>query len=157
MSAFNLLEQVPEVHKSGNSTPKTINQGASTSRGIENSEKLDEKLILASINSSSYKNNDVYRDSVSPENELDGFEDPLLISNPIALRRPRNDLFSIDGSDCDLNWICLLVFILACCIIIPLIYVLWIYEHPDYHPAHSRYDDVKVVPVHEHQFNRSIR
>lgn len=150
LNAFNLLEQIPEVHKSGSNSPKTINQQASTSRGLENS-NLDEKLILASISNATYKNTDTYRDAVRPENDLSGFEDSLLInSNPIPMRRPRNDLFAIDGSDCDLNWICLLVFIIACCIIVPLIYVLWIYEHPEFHPAHSPYDDPDHSDHHHH-------
>lgn len=157
LNAFNLLESLPEVHKSGNSSPKrpeAVNEGASTSQGLQN-EKLDEKLILASISNSTYKNNDIYRDTVRTENELDGFEDPLLTrSNPRPLRRPRNDFLTIDGSDCDLNWICLLIFIIACCIIVPLIYVLWIYEHPEFHPAHSPYDDARISQ-NSHRYNES--
>lgn len=52
-------------------------------------------------------------------------------SGPHAIRgAPRND-FTCSGSDCDISWICLLVFILALCFAIPLIYIIYIAEHPD--------------------------
>uniref|UniRef100_A0A182N1T0 LysM domain-containing protein n=1 Tax=Anopheles dirus TaxID=7168 RepID=A0A182N1T0_9DIPT len=66
---------------------------------------------------------------------------PLLLSGeyddsfpqPRPLRLPAND-FSCNGSDCDISWICLLVFILALCFAIPLIYVVYVAEHIDkYH------------------------
>uniref|UniRef100_A0A182QMQ3 LysM domain-containing protein n=1 Tax=Anopheles farauti TaxID=69004 RepID=A0A182QMQ3_9DIPT len=61
---------------------------------------------------------------------------PLLLSGeydesfpqPRSLRLPAND-FSCNGSDCDISWICLLVFILALCFAIPLIYVVYVAEH----------------------------
>lgn len=54
-----------------------------------------------------------------------------LQSGPHAIRGvPRND-FSCSGSDCDISWICLLVVILALCFAIPLIYVIYIAEHPE--------------------------
>lgn len=62
------------------------------------------------------------------------FNDPLLAhldSSPHVIRgAPKNDL-SCSGSDCDISWICLLVCILALCFAIPLIYVIYIAEHPE--------------------------
>lgn len=60
-----------------------------------------------------------------------------LQSSPHAIRgAPRND-FSCSGSDCDISWICLLVVILALCFAIPLIYVIYIAEHPEEFSHHS--------------------
>lgn len=73
------------------------------------------------------------------DNETSGtrdsfFNDPLLAhldSSPHVIRgAPKNDL-SCSGSDCDISWICLLVCILALCFAIPLVYVIYIAEHPE--------------------------
>lgn len=54
-----------------------------------------------------------------------------LHSEPHVIRgAPRSDL-SCSGSDCDISWICLFIFILALCFAIPLIYVIYIAEHPE--------------------------
>ncbi|XP_031629637.1 uncharacterized protein LOC116344912 [Contarinia nasturtii] len=89
-------------------------------------------------------------DDIDPNDDEFNFTDPLITplaepnelytddpssitrhSGPHAIRgAPRND-FTCSGSDCDISWICLLVFILALCFAIPLIYVIYIAEHPD--------------------------
>jgi hypothetical protein len=149
LNAFNLLETIPAVHKSGASSPKLPNQNQtpSTSQTLSNDPKLDEKLILASISNATYRNTNEFHDE-DGAGSGSRVEDPLLDSNPIPLRTPRNDFFTVDGSDCDLNWMCLLLVIIAICILVPLIYLLYIYEHPDFHPAHSRYDDPDLKILH---------
>jgi hypothetical protein len=139
LNAFNLLETIPAVHKSGSNSPNLSTAASTSSQVLENDSKLDEKLILASISNATYKNTNLYQDR--PESEGNSIEDPLLRSNPIPMRPPRNDFLNIDGSDCDLNWMCLLFVIIALCIIVPLIYIVYIYEHPEFHPQHSPYDD----------------
>lgn len=53
-------------------------------------------------------------------------------SGPHAIRgAPRSD-FACSGSDCDISWICLFIFILALCFAIPLIYIIYIAEHPEH-------------------------
>ncbi|XP_058061533.1 lysM and putative peptidoglycan-binding domain-containing protein 4 [Anopheles bellator] len=139
-----LLETLPRVHTSGNSSPRNATSNPeqyhnSTSCDIT----LDEKLIVAAVSSASYETNitgqsakssEEIRESIGRVDEcyLDDSQ-PLLIDDenlpqPRALRLPAND-FSCNGSDCDISWICLLVFILALCFAIPLIYVVYIAEH----------------------------
>jgi hypothetical protein len=129
---------------------------------LPNSE-LDEKLLLASVNASSFEQNDTtvtriqkhYASTTSDPLEgpshqrnnkqyaengiaLATVTQPLLsdildddtIPRMRILKMPKND-FSFNGSDCDISWICLLICILALCFIIPLIYVLYIAEHPE--------------------------
>lgn len=75
-----------------------------------------------------------YTDHQTNEERDSFFNDPLLAhldSSPHVIRgAPKNDL-SCSGSDCDISWICLLVCILALCFAIPLIYVIYIAEHPE--------------------------
>ncbi|XP_050075341.1 lysM and putative peptidoglycan-binding domain-containing protein 4 [Anopheles maculipalpis] len=162
-----LLETLPRVHTSGNSSPKNITNTppnvdhvpAGTSKAT-----LDEKLILAAVSNASIQpsssaatqfpkksSGKQHRDLSARSNEIeleelhgeaDGLaSQPLLLSGeyddsipqPRSLRLPAND-FSCNGSDCDISWICLLVFILALCFAIPLIYVVYVAEHIDkYH------------------------
>lgn len=75
-----------------------------------------------------------YTDNETIEGRESFFNDPLLAhldSGPHVIRgAPKNDL-SCSGSDCDISWICLLICILALCFAIPLIYVIYIAEHPE--------------------------
>ncbi|XP_055311042.1 lysM and putative peptidoglycan-binding domain-containing protein 4 [Sitodiplosis mosellana] len=59
------------------------------------------------------------------------YTEDTLQSGPHAIRGAPRSEFSCSGSDCDISWICLLIFILALCFAIPLIYVIYIAEHPD--------------------------
>lgn len=54
-----------------------------------------------------------------------------LQSGPHAIRGAPRSEFACNGSDCDISWICLFIFILALCFAIPLIYVIYVAEHPD--------------------------
>lgn len=122
--------------------------------------ELDEKLLIASVSLSAPPNgNDPlatsatiintsqpstsnghihhvrkYTDHATSDERDAFFNDPLLAhldSGPHVIRgAPKNDL-SCSGSDCDISWICLLVCILALCFAIPLIYVIYIAEHPE--------------------------
>uniref|UniRef100_A0A2M4BY01 Putative conserved plasma membrane protein n=2 Tax=Anopheles marajoara TaxID=58244 RepID=A0A2M4BY01_9DIPT len=152
-----LLETLPRVHTaSGNSSPKNItNHMHGQHLPAESKDTLDEKLIVAAVSNASYvpnsassdanaKSSDNYREprvnagesAFDAEDEHSCSQQPLLLSGeyddslpqPRALRLPAND-FSCNGSDCDISWICLLVFILALCFAIPLIYVVYVAEH----------------------------
>lgn len=59
------------------------------------------------------------------------------ISRPHVIRGNsslRNVVLSSSGSDLDMSWVCLFICILAMCFVIPLIYVVYIAEHP---PSHN--------------------
>ncbi|XP_053683643.1 lysM and putative peptidoglycan-binding domain-containing protein 3 [Sabethes cyaneus] len=133
-----LLETIPKVHSSGNSSPKNaISLAQSSTAILENKANFDEKLIVAAVSSASYKNdavNLVSNQNLEETNEISS-KQPLLsgeyddnVPQPRLLRLPAND-FSCNGSDCDISWICLLVCILALCFVIPLIYVIYVAEH----------------------------
>lgn len=94
------------------------------------------------------------------DNETSGtrdsfFNDPLLAhldSSPHVIRgAPKNDL-SCSGSDCDISWICLLVCILALCFAIPLVYVIYIAEHPEkFNHTESGWRDRQQPNIHSTQ------
>lgn len=137
-----LLETLPKVHSSGNSSPKNIHSLEESYTAIlENQTDFDEKLIVAAVSNASYRNDSV--NTVSNQNFEETSEvspmQPLLsgeyddsLPQPRLLRLPAND-FSCNGSDCDISWICLLVCILALCFVIPLIYVIYVAEHIEKH------------------------
>lgn len=170
-----IFDELPIVHKSGQSSPRHPTDSTSSFKDSQNiaSSILDEKLLVASVslasnsfdqngNSSNSMRRDNYltiptnnRVAGSTIHEIDqndedfNYTDPLITpladtndlytttdehtiqSGPHAIRgAPRSD-FSCSGSDCDISWICLLVFILALCFAIPLIYIIYIAEHPD--------------------------
>jgi len=118
-----LLDTLPTVHKSGNSSPNTVNGLAGPTEKLSD---LNEKLLVASVVNSSYAN-DTYRDFPRGEGDpsitepLEGEEMPI---PTVVLARPHAWDFSCSGSDWDFNWICLLLVILAVCIFIPTIIVL---------------------------------
>lgn len=58
-------------------------------------------------------------------------DDLDLQRGPHAIRGTPRSEFTCSGSDCDISWICLLIFILALCFAIPLIYIIYIAEHPE--------------------------
>lgn len=104
------------------------------------------RTVLPTDGSGSRLNGNITND-IDPNDDEFNFTDPLIAplakpsqiytdelsgrSGPHVIRgAPRND-FTCSGSDCDISWICLLVFILALCFAIPLIYVIYIAEHPD--------------------------
>ncbi|XP_058835289.1 lysM and putative peptidoglycan-binding domain-containing protein 3 [Topomyia yanbarensis] len=144
-----LLDTLPKVHSSGNSSPKSVSSNTvqSSATVLEKQINLDEKLIVAAVSSASYKTNAISCEpSFDMGNSFEGTSkafteidssarQPLLcgeyddsLPQPRPLRLPTND-FSCNGSDCDISWICLLVCILALCFAIPLVYVIYVAEH----------------------------
>lgn len=152
---------MPTVHTSGQSSPKNVNNNDATTSAQHNpllvGNRLDEKLLVASVSlatphASTTNINDIILNSAMTQKEhgVSGLDDVLdgddedsphqaLLADdggggrtvPHAIRgAPRADL-TCSGSDCDISWICLLVFILALCFAIPLIYIFYIAEHPD--------------------------
>lgn len=161
--------ELPTVHKSGQNSPTHANNNTTNIVGISNplqsddSRKLDEKLLIASVSlsgsnpSSSTSHisniNDIIFLSNAEKQQRQGNENNLtddddderqplfnddaieegrrLRTSPHAIRgAPKADL-NCSGSDCDISWIVLLVGILALCFAIPLIYVIYIAEHPE--------------------------
>lgn len=130
------------MHKSGNNSPHQMDSISPTTGGspVVLKQELEEKLIVASVNASGYKDatdGGKYEDYPRGEGDPSVADplDPLLGDSDaplpnIILARPRND-FAFDGSDCDMNWICLLVVILALCVVIPFIYVFFAKHHHD--------------------------
>jgi hypothetical protein len=132
---------------------------------IQNKERLEEKLLLASVSNAVIAKSDSQSDNNFDTNERlngrilndadDELNEPLLLDKsqfrgyPRTLGAPKNDLLSFSGSDCELNWIFLLVAILAFCVIFPLIIFYFVYEHPEkFHSEHSKYDDPDLHYLH---------
>lgn len=126
-----------------------INYQPTTSSSLTTIRSNDAHLMNDIIMNSTIATRSKYRDAIADtKSNVDRIVDseyPLLLatsdsddgdyatlqSGPHVIRgAPRND-FSCSGSDCDISWICLLVVILALCFAIPLIYVIYIAEHPE--------------------------
>lgn len=144
LSPYNILaDTLPKVHKSGNNSPKSpINNH------IPSKEKLEEKLLLASVTNAVIKNSEHEDIRNVADDHIENDSEPLLKNikqfrgYPKTIKPPKNDFLSFNGSDCELSWIFLLIIILAFCVIIPLIYVYAVYEHPEnFNHSHSKYDD----------------
>lgn len=159
-----LLENLPIVHKSGQSSPKH----GQTDKSHFSKPEFNEKLLVAAVSLSSSPeptiNEIILNTSIASNHYQDNsraaavvdqsssIEDPLLpgVSNAyngINSRRSRphsisgqnmelRDL-SCNGSDCDISWICLLICILVLCFAIPLIYVFYIAEHEEEFHNHT--------------------
>lgn len=117
----------------------------STQLHSNDAESINETILKSDILSrNTYRDNKQYDDNASGDSDDETiYTNPLLSneanaanrrvprSGPHAIRgAPRND-FTCSGSDCDISWICLLICILALCFAIPLIYVIYIAEHPE--------------------------
>lgn len=151
-----LLDTLPKVHKSGQSSPNTRHKEILQHEiDATQKEKLEEKLLVASVSSAVISKPEDAADR--PVNEIETAEDPLVdrrhfrgYPRQIA---PKNDFLSFNGSDCELNWIVLLVCILAVCVIVPLIIFYMVYEYPEKfeHHEHIKYDDPDLGPrQHQH-------
>lgn len=156
---LNTQDELPSVHTSGQNSPKIVNNNTDELHNplfANNKSKLDEKLLVASVSLAtpagsstlvSGSINDIILNSAitRKEHNIDGvdFDDALdgeharlidsddIQSAPHAIRGVPSAELSCSGSDCDISWICLLVFILALCFAIPLIYIFYIAEHPE--------------------------
>lgn len=148
-----LLDTLPKVHKSGNSSPS--NKEKVLHNEIPSNEKLEEKLLLASVSNAVISRSEDAADHPTNLDAETSVEDPLLKQfrgYPRTFGAPKNDYMTfIDGSDCELNWIILLICILAVCVIVPLIYVYLVYEHPEkFHHEHSKFDDQHFERLQPH-------
>ncbi|XP_030370240.1 lysM and putative peptidoglycan-binding domain-containing protein 4 [Scaptodrosophila lebanonensis] len=151
----NGTDALPAVHRSGNNSPR---HNADRELGIERNPledarlMLDERLLVAAVNASggeqpstskaaANRSNDFYErvggmgfpdDAANMERPLDESEMLLDRHAPLLRPIPGPSLRAIDwsGSDCDMSWICLLIFILALCVVIPLVTVIYLAEHP---------------------------
>ncbi|EDW35020.1 GL20099 [Drosophila persimilis] len=155
-------DALPAVHRSGNNSPRhNIEREPAIERNpLEDARQmLDERLLVAAVNASGSVDDDQPSTSKaaskyyegahgSPNDEANMERSPddsapllndLLVDRHAPLVRPipGPSLRAIDwsGSDCDMSWICLLIFILALCVVIPLVYVVYLAEHP--HHNHS--------------------
>lgn len=148
---------LPTVHKSGNSSPRAIGISNGPENGtILSGESLEEKLIVASISNTTYKDQNIpiieTTDFHILDEDVPDASDPLLFNGDptrqpkVVLAKPRVD-FAFNGSDCDLNWLCLFVCILALCFAIPLIYVYVVYEEK-VHPEHFHHISTHSGPPH---------
>ncbi|XP_034107862.1 lysM and putative peptidoglycan-binding domain-containing protein 4 [Drosophila albomicans] len=147
-------DALPAVHRSGNNSPRHIleKELAIERNPLEDARlMLDERLLVAAVNAAEGQpspRRDVNKfydgsdDNGNREQTLDDstalLDDMLVDRHAPRLRPiPGPSLRAIDwsGSDCDMSWICLLIFILALCFVIPLVYVIYLAEHP--HHTHS--------------------
>ncbi|KAH8314468.1 hypothetical protein KR059_009175, partial [Drosophila kikkawai] len=150
-------DALPAVHKSGNNSPRhnLEREPAPERNPLEDARQmLDERLLVAAVNASgsiddqpstSRAARQFYEGAQGSPNDEANMEQPfeetvgLLVDRHAPLVRPipGPSLSAIDwsGSDCDLSWICLLIFILALCVVIPLVYVIYLAEHPHHNPS----------------------
>jgi len=160
-----LLDTLPKVHKSGQNSPTS---GSSTSKekvsaSDVSKEKLEEKLLVASVSNAvlTTSGNAADRSVNTLESSVEDLSaEPLLDNTQFrgyirTFGAPRNDYLSFNGNDCELNWIALLICILALCVIVPLIYVYIAYEHPEDF-THSKYDDTDLKKLHHLNDNHTV-
>ncbi|XP_017108086.1 lysM and putative peptidoglycan-binding domain-containing protein 4 [Drosophila bipectinata] len=153
-------DALPSVHRSGNNSPRhnLEREPAPERNPLEDARQmLDERLLVASVNASGTVSGDQPSTSKAARQFYEGaqgapsdeanmehpFEDNAPLLNHMLVDRhaplvrpiPGPSFRAIDwsGSDCDLSWICLLIFILALCVVIPLVYVIYLAEHPHQH------------------------
>lgn len=148
-----LVDTLPKVHRSGQSSPSN-KEKVSCSPDVIPNEKLEEKLLVASVSSAVIAKSEDAADHPSTNTSLPAINDPLLDRSqfrgyPKTFGAPKNNFTSFNDSDFELNWIVLLFIILAICVIVPLIYVYIAHEHPEeFH--HSRYDDTDSKRLHHY-------
>lgn len=111
---------LPSVHKSGTNSPKHMPQSQNGATALD--PQLNEKLIVASVANSEYVNDVILNSRVTLQAYTDDVTADEQPQPTVILAKPRMD-FSFNGSDCDMNWVCLFFCILALCFAIPLIYV----------------------------------
>lgn len=156
-------DALPAVHRSGNNSPRhNLEKEPAIERNpLEDARlMLDERLLVAAVNASGVASGEgqastsrdaskFYEGSHRFPDDEGNMEQPLddnkgLLNDMLIDRHaprvrpiPGPSLRAIDwsGSDCDMSWICLLIFILALCVVIPLVYVIYLAEHP--HHTHS--------------------
>jgi LysM domain len=152
-----LLDTLPKVHKSGQSSPNNNKLKTSSSTQKEKDSNLQEKLLVASVISAVITQPEDAADRSAGDIEPTS-EEPLVdrtqfrgYPRQIAAR---NDYLSFNGSDCELNWIVLLFCILAVCVIVPLVIFYLVFEHPEkFAHEHIKYDDPDIGVRQLHHLN----
>ena len=147
-----LLDTLPKVHKTSGQNSPTNKEKVLTNSTDKSKENLEEKLLVASVSNAVLTPSEDAADrpvSTSVENLS---SEPLIDRTQFrgyirTFGAPKNDYLSLSGSDCELNWVVLLLCILAICVIVPLIYVYVAYEHPEEF-SHSKYDDSDLKKIH---------
>ncbi|XP_054737612.1 lysM and putative peptidoglycan-binding domain-containing protein 4 [Anastrepha obliqua] len=156
-----LLETLPIVHKSGSNSPTQAEHDSLETTIMKNPLEdakivLGEKLIVASVNSSSSSNQGIVdinntilnskltrKESAYTDNEAnhsndndsaalldDILNDDFAETHVRPIRGPSLSALHWSGSDGDMTWVCLFVVILALCFAIPLIVVIfWTHPH----------------------------
>ncbi|XP_053963224.1 lysM and putative peptidoglycan-binding domain-containing protein 4 [Anastrepha ludens] len=156
-----LLETLPIVHKSGSNSPTQAEHDTLETTIMKNPLEdakivLGEKLIVASVNSSSSSNQGIVdinntilnskltrKESAYTDNEAnhsndndsaalldDILNDDFAETHVRPIRGPSLSALHWSGSDGDMTWVCLFVVILALCFAIPLIVVIfWTHPH----------------------------
>lgn len=144
-----LLDTLPKVHKTSGQNSPTNKEKVTTSETSK--EKLEEKLLVASVSNAVMISN-TFEDAPDGSNVEDLACDSLLDRSQFrgyirTFGAPKSDYLTFNGSDCELNWVVLLLCILAVCVIVPLIYVYVAYEYPEEF-THSKYDDPDLRRLH---------
>lgn len=144
-----LIDTLPKVHKSsGSSSPKELSIVHSSSAEIE--EKLEEKLLVASVSSAVISKQE---DAMELETTVPLIDKTHFRGYPRMITG-RHDYLSFNGSDCELNWIVLLIGILALCVVLPLVIFYLVYEHPEkFAHEHIRFDDPDIGHRQLHHLN----
>jgi hypothetical protein len=152
-----LLDTLPKVHKSGQSSPNNkLKISSSTQK--EKDSNLQEKLLVASVISAVITQPEDAADRSAADIEPTS-EEPLVVDRTQFRGYPRqiaarNDYLSFNGSDCELNWIVLLFCILAVCVIVPLVIFYLVFEHPEkFAHDHIKYDDPDIGVRQLHHLN----
>lgn len=153
-----LLDTLPKVHKSGQSSPNNkLKVSTSAFNDVRSQEKLEEKLLVASVSQAVISKVEDAADRSA--NEIETTAEDHLIDRTQFRGYPRqiaarSDYLNFNGSDCELNWIVLLICILAVCVIVPLIIFYMVYEHPEkFEHGHITYDDPDIAHRQLHHLN----
>lgn len=131
------------VHISGTSSPDTDILKKEIDLNSLNS-KLEESLAPNHIDQTKVNaiifNSHIIPKICDPDEADDGDEEDvrLLPQSPQAVEEVITSKISCSGADGDIPWIALIICIVVLVFAVPLIYVLYIYEHPQmYHHNHT--------------------
>lgn len=145
ISAYSLLtESLPQVHKSGTNSP-TVSKSSTEVLPVEDEKDLQQKLIIASVNSTQIE---VSKVELNNSNVLLQSDDEnATVQMPLIPNRTNGNTsieavvvneFTSKGADLGLKWIHLLLCVLILGVLIPIIYVVYIAEHPEKYHHHSQ-------------------
>lgn len=148
------------VHGSGTNSPKENIASTSSTQEIDSNllkSKLSSQLLCSPISNSDSKdsatqvvNEVIFNSNIKPSPKICDSEVQNSIVNekdeehisllPVAVLPEETVVtkISCSGADADISWIALIVCIVVLIVALPLIYVFYIYEHPEeYHHENS--------------------